>query len=415
MRKIFTFLTGIFVCALLTIAASAQSPDGTSRTQTDAATSARAISSAEIATQIARAKELLKSHLKVNADTIGVAALDPKTAEINIFSVGKDSFLTKAADITANTELDHVVRLHVIRPNGVNTSLQITEVASGAQYVPLVVQYPIVRSGAVVETAYYTSAHPALLSPDIVTAGNTYVTNMIENAASHLTESGVNISRDIIDIAEHLVIVEHTDHQRFLNDDRAKIYPDILSLYALNQGDTFRYSVSSAGAGGMIQMIPRTYEAIRQQHQAVSLTADFATGMRDHANALEAMLLYINDTWNYLQKQEEVQDALRAGLATKAELLAAGYNSNPMRLPAYLKNGGGGWRALIPAETQLYLSIYNSVDNNIKFHSTPDVANATVITDVAENTSDNPLSILFSWLSEALETKGRTVLNDLAR
>jgi hypothetical protein len=48
-------------------------------------------------------------------------------------------------------------------------------------------------------------------------------------------------------------------------------------------------------------------------------------------------------------------------------LLAAGYNSNPARLPLYLKNGGTNWRTLIPAETQMYLSIYSEVDRNISF------------------------------------------------
>ena len=98
--------------------------------------------------------------------------------------------------------------------------------------------------------------------------------------------------------------------------------------------------------------------------------------MRDHANALEAMLLYMNDTWNKLAESSEVKDALRSGVATKPELLAAGYNSNPARLPTYLKNGGANWKTLIPVETQMYLSIYKEVDGNIDFHRR-DTANPT--------------------------------------
>src|SRR5205814_8404398 len=162
-----------------------------------------------------------------------------------------------------------------------------------------------------------------------------------------------------------------------LNEDRTQLYPEIFSLYALNQGDTFRYSISSARAGGMIQMIPRTYSGIRDRHTSVNLETDFVQGMSNHANALEAMLLYINDTWNYLQKTSEVKDALASGTASKSELLAAGYNSNPMRLPTYLKNGGAAWRTLIPAETKMYLSIYSSVDQAIpKPAATDDSASA---------------------------------------
>ena len=128
----------------------------------------------------------------------------------------------------------------------------------------------------------------------------------------------------------------------------------------------------------MIQMIPRTYQGIRQNHPGIDLNPDFVAGMRDHANALEAMLLYMQDTWKGLQQNTEVQDALRSGVATKPELLAAGYNSNPLRLPTYLKKGGSAWRTLIPAETQMYLAIYSSVDSNVRFENS-----------VAQETSDD--------------------------
>ncbi len=430
MRKIFTFLTGVFVCALVATNTLAQSQEINSASQPDQLTSnvaspsvvassnLAALSSAQVAEKIADAKQLLRSRAALTSTSVTLAALDQETSQINIFSVPKDSFLIKGAKLTATTQLGRSVLARVISANGVNTAVTITDVANGRQFVPLVVQYPIVKSGNITETAYYTSAHPALLSAEVISAGNSYVTTTLEIAAKHLADNGVSISRDIINIAEHLVIVEHTDHRRFLNEDRTKIYPEILSLYALNQGDTFRYSVSSAGAGGMIQMIPRTYEGIRQQHPAIDLATDFVSGMRNHANALEAMLLYINDTWNYLQKQDEVQNALRNGVANKSELLAAGYNSNPMRLPLYLKNGGAGWRTLIPAETQMYLSIYSSVDSNVQFSSqaAPEVAaddSLTRTTPVAAKL--NPVTVLMSWLSDELETRGRAVLSSIAR
>ena len=94
----------------------------------------------------------------------------------------------------------------------------------------------------------------------------------------------------------------------------------------------------------------------------MGLTPDFVVGMRNHANALEAMLLYMQDTWNDLAANEDVQYALSSGLATQPELLAAGYNSNAARLPSYIRRGGSSWRTLIPRETQIYLQIYKSVE-----------------------------------------------------
>ena len=126
--------------------------------------------------------------------------------------------------------------------------------------------------------------------------------------------------------------------------------------------------------------------------------------MQTHTNALKAQLLYINDTWNYLAQTPEVQQALRSGIATKTELLAAGYNSNPYRLPTYLANGGPAWRTLIPAETQMYLSIYQSVDSHVDFGSsesvpTNDVGTST-ITPAGSSIAREATSAVVTWISK---------------
>ena len=114
-------------------------------------------------------------------------------------------------------------------------------------------------------------------------------------------------------------------------------------------------------------MIPPTYRAIREQFPRARLHADFVEGMRDHANATRAMLLYMKDTWDFLSRQDEVEAALSTGIATQPDLLAAGYNSNPMKLPKYLARGGAAWRTLIPEETKMYLRIYAAVESTLEF------------------------------------------------
>jgi len=371
MRRSFPVLIAIILCAITAIAAGLQPTGfsvkfGPSESPTIWVGSST-VSVATITDHLTEAKQMLQSTPSPSSDSVRLAVFDPDSAQLSVFTLPKDQFLTKDADLTSTTQFDRSVRIHVMRANGVNTAVTVSDLASGKSLVPLLVQYPIVKQNKVTEVAFYTSAHPALLSPDVTSAGQAYVRTLLNQAAEELADRGVHVSSDIVDIAEHLCIVEHTDHKRFLNEKPADLFPEVLSLYALNQGDTFRYSVSTAGAGGMIQMIPRTYEGIRENHSNISLTPDFVAGMRDHENALKAMLLYMNDTWKVLAGSTEVQDAVRTGIATKPELLAAGYNSNPLRLPGYLKNGGSAWRTLIPAETQMYLSIYGSVDNTISF------------------------------------------------
>lgn len=316
------------------------------------------------------AQRLLKSRAVPTAlttpatDFVTLAALEQQGGKIHLLSLPKELFLSKGAEAAITSSLGSRTQLRVLRANGVNTAVTIFD-ETGRSLVPLLVEYPIERGGRFQEMAYYTSGHPALLSTDVVKAGQLYVRTMVDLAARRLREKGVVVSKDILDIAERLCIVEHTDHDRFRRENRIALYEEIFALYALNELDTYRYAVSFAGAGGMVQMIPSTYQMLRRMHPGIGLNPDFVYGMRNHGNALEAMLLYMNDTWKLLSAHPDVDYALKAKLATQPELMAAGYNSNPARLPGYINRGGNAWRTLIPRETQIYLQIYKSLDSLI--------------------------------------------------
>ena len=298
-------------------------------------------------------------------DYVTVAALLPETSQIHLIRIAKQTFLMKGSEVSANTSLGLPVQVRIVRANGVNTAVTVFD-DKNRSLLPLAVEFPIEHRGVFREMAYYTSAHPALLSADLMKAGQTYVNSMVDLAAKRLRDRAVTIAPNLIEVAKRLCVVEHVDHDRFRNENRTALFEEIYTLYALNELDTYRYSVSSAGAGGMVQMIPWTYALMRQRHPGVGLNPDFVAGMRNHGNALEAMLLYMQDTWNDLSANLDVQSALSAGQATTTELLAAGYNSNAAKLPGYIRRGGSGWRTLIPRETQIYLQIYQSLNSEMK-------------------------------------------------
>jgi hypothetical protein len=315
--------------------------------------------------RINEAKRELKKLPADSLDAVTLAVSDKK-GEVQTLTASKEEFLKKGGQFTAVSSNGEPLRVEVVRPNYVNTAVRVTD-EEGRELQPLVVRYPVEREGKLHEVAYYTSAHPAVENGEVVRAGGQYVREQLDAAARKLAAVGEPVDPAVIDVAERLCHVEHTDHKRFLTEDSASLFDEIRTLYALNAGDTYRYSVSSAGAGGMVQMIPPTYEGTREQHPRANLKEDFVEGMRDHANATQAMLLYMQDTWDYLKKQDEVVAALDGGLATQAELLAAGYNSNPRKLPGYLARGGSAWRTLIPEETKMYLRIYSAVEANVDF------------------------------------------------
>ena len=331
------------------------------------AESSRHLSPNRLRVRINEAERLMKARPVLTAMTpsieyVTVAALMPETSKIHLIRIDKRTFLTKGSVVSVTSSLGLPVQVRIVRANGVNTAVNIFD-NQNRSLLPLAVEFPIERRGVFKEMAYYTSAHPTLLSPELMKTGQTYVNTMIDLAAKRLRERGNPIAPNLVEIAKRLCVVEHVDHDRFRNENRIALFEEIYSLYALNELDTYRYSVSSAGAGGMVQMIPWTYALMRQRHPGVGLNPDFVAGMRNHGNALEAMLLYMQDTWADLSANEDVQNAIAAKQATPTEIIAAGYNSNAAKIPGYIRRAGAGWKGLIPRETQLYLQIYQSLDS----------------------------------------------------
>ena len=326
----------------------------------------------EIKGKIAEARRQLQSKPqlissddpKLQTSWVRIAFMDPHTQQIDFVTLNKELYLKTNAVNQGVSTGGRSVTVRTIRANGVNTPIQVVDSNSVAQ-LPLMVQYPVEKGGRYIETAYYMSTHPGLVTPEVVNAGKLYVRNVIEIARDRLHQKGITILPGISDIAERLATVEHVDHDRFRNEPSQNIFNDIFTLYALNEGQTYRYSVSSAGAGGMVQMIPWTYSLIRSRYPNVGLIPNFVDGMRNHVNATEAMLLYMQMTWNDLASNGSVSGAMASGVANQKQLMAAGYNSNPAKLGGYIDRGGSNWTNLIPRETQIYLQIYDALERNV--------------------------------------------------
>jgi hypothetical protein len=359
---------------------TAPEPETVSSTATDAErrelhppSANRTLSFGDIKNKISEARLFLQTRPLVTSqansrfegiEIVRVAFHDWRTNELDYVVLTKEAFLSTAAEKVLTSEAGRRIVMRTIRGNGVNTPVTIID-EGGVAHLPILVQYPRVTNGVYLETAYYMSTHPGIVTPEVVNAGRIYVRNVIEIAREKLRERGLPIDPKVADIAERLAAVEHVDHLRFRTEPHQNIYNDIYTLFALNEGQTYRYAVSSAGAGGMVQMIPSTYRMVRAQFPQVPLMPDFVEGMRDHVNAAQAMLLYMQWTWEDLSSRQAVRGALLSGIATQEQLMAAGYNSNPARLPGYITRGGANWTTLIPRETRIYLQIYSSIEEHV--------------------------------------------------
>src|SRR4030095_11540057 len=140
-----------------------------------------------------------------------LAVLDSNASRIHLVTLYKEMFLSKGTELTVSSSLGTPVNIRIVRTNALNTAVTIFN-GQGRSLVPLVVEFPIERGGMFREMAYYTSAHPALLSPDLSRSGRAYVRRMLDLAVARLKEKGTFISPQIVDVAERLCAVEHVDH-----------------------------------------------------------------------------------------------------------------------------------------------------------------------------------------------------------
>src|SRR5262252_10706244 len=176
---------------------------------------ARRLSPSRLRIRISEAQRLMKARpvptaLTPSLEFVTLAVLLPETSQIHLLRINKQTFLTKGAEVSAISTMGLPVSLRVVRANGVNTAVTIFD-DKNRSLLPLLVEFPIERGGVFREMAYYTSAHPALLSADLMKAGQTYVNTMVDLAAKRLRERGAAINPMLVDVAKRLCIVEHVD------------------------------------------------------------------------------------------------------------------------------------------------------------------------------------------------------------
>lgn len=210
--------------------------------------------------KIAEAKLLLQSKplltsltdsSQIDTNWIRLAFFDRKEERIDFVVLPKALFLQKGAQIPVSISNNRLVNVSIIRANGVNTPVTIWE--DGIFHLPLLVQYPIEKEGKHRETAYYVSTHPGLVTPEVIEAGKLYIRNIVDAARYSLRQKGILIQKEIADIAERLMVVEQVDHYRFRTEPHINIFNDIYAIYALNEGQAYRYAVSRAGAGELFK------------------------------------------------------------------------------------------------------------------------------------------------------------------
>jgi len=136
-------------------------------------------------------------------------------------------------------------------------------------------------AGAYVEYVPYIPPASHLVNKEVVGSGKEYVGVVLESAhtvLSHrMTKSNQKVLRICHDICKRLAIVEHVDPIALLKAEKKEgketeahvearrkvFFQKMYAEYGLNQDTSFNHLINSLGAGGMMQIMRKTYEDIR--------------------------------------------------------------------------------------------------------------------------------------------------------
>jgi hypothetical protein len=139
-------------------------------------------------------------------------------------------------------------------------------------------------------------------------------------------------------ILKILLINEHIDPSFFKTSTMARsLSEQVLTIIATNRERAYAYSISSAGARGLVQMIPSTYRMLQIKYPLAGLNPDFSSGMVDPVNAIMAQILLCDADWQTI--------SLRRTIAKEniGPYLAAAYNGGVGRVLSILSDDEVSW------------------------------------------------------------------------
>lgn len=242
------------------------------------------------------------------------------------------------------------VILSMRRANGINSDIGCIMPANGKV---LAVRYPVSNennrfgSGGEVIQAIYTPFSPEIRTGEVVKVGLKIQSEFINKAYDRLKSRDVmsaayppNKITEVIpkQILKVLLINEHIDPSLFKSAGLARsLSEQVLTIIATNRDRAYAYSVSSAGARGLVQMIPSTYALMLKKYPLAGLNPNYASGMVDPVNAIMAQILLCDADWQSISTRKQI---------SKEQIgpyLAAAYNGGVGRVLSILGDDEVGW------------------------------------------------------------------------
>jgi hypothetical protein len=229
-----------------------------------------------------------------------------------------------------------------------------------------------------------------LASPEVIAYGQNYLDGVIQKVANDLyglpshSIPGETITQAIPPaMIKSLIYAEHTDTSEVLNGNAQNALSSLNIIFATNQGDAYKYSVSNDGyaSRGIAQFVKSTYESLVERHPEAYLNPDYIAGMSDHENSIKAMYLLLDDYAG------DVRIKAPNGFAEGHvfEYGAASYNGGTTRVANAVENFGEAWNvdhsgqinALQSQVSSLKYQVKKTSDKKTKANLKSQLADAT--------------------------------------
>ncbi|MEK6409263.1 MAG: hypothetical protein AABN34_20245 [Acidobacteriota bacterium] len=240
--------------------------------------------------------------------------------------------------------------LSMRRENGINSDIACISPAGGKV---VAVKYPVSNEGnrfgpgdPVIE-AVYTPYSAEIKTEEVIKKGIDVKNGFIEKAYARLRDRGVQsrafAGRRIVDVIPKdilrvLLLNEHIDPIEFKSAGVTKPLAErVLTVIATNRDKAYAYSISPAGARGLVQMIPSTYRLLLNRYPAAGLKRDFHAAMGDPIGAVMAQVLLCDSDWESIRARVDLP-ADRVG-----PYLAAAYNGGVGRVLSVLSHDQTDW------------------------------------------------------------------------
>ena len=240
--------------------------------------------------------------------------------------------------------------LFVRRDNGINSDIACIEPKGGKV---ILVKYPVTNEnnrfggGNEVIEATYTPYSAEIKNEEVIAYGIQIMDKLIDKAYDQLKMRRVpsrvepnKLVTEVIpkNILKVLLLNEHIDPGLFKSPSEAKSLVEmVLTIIATNKEKAYAYSISRAGARGLVQMVPSTYGLLQDKYVQAGLRENFSIGMVDTVNAIMAQVLLCDSDWQAIASRREVEkDKIGA-------YLAAAYNGGVGRVLTIVNREQSEW------------------------------------------------------------------------